>query len=223
VIRTTMQSFKIARTLVVSGLLIAGLLGHAAVDASAATGSFALKEGRQLCQLVIKEVDGTSHLIPIPPDLSDPIKIREQFDNLPILGNKTFGPAVSYLTGPGPSAIVAVDLNGDGKADLAVSNLDSPLKGFDPGFISVLLNRGDGTFANKVDYQTAQHPTAIVAGDFNGDGRMDLAVAGNLDVVGVVSSVAGQRRRHVATCCGLHGGIRHCLLGDGRLQRRWQT
>lgn len=107
------------------------------------------------------------------------------------LGNKTFGPAVSYPTGPGPSAIVAVDLNGDSKPDLAVSNLDSPLKGRDPGFISVLLNRGDGIFANKVDYQTAQHPTAIVAGDFNGDGRMDLAVAGNLDVVGVVSVLLG--------------------------------
>ena len=42
---------------------------------------------------------------------------------------------------------------------------------------------------------TGTEPEAIVAGDFNGDGRTDLAVAndGSNDRVGV----AGQRRRHL--------------------------
>jgi hypothetical protein len=56
------------------------------------------QEGRQLCQLVIKEDDGTSHLIPIPPDLTDPIKIREQFDNLPIRDRSTM--SVTFVSYP---------------------------------------------------------------------------------------------------------------------------
>lgn len=42
------------------------------------------RQGRQLCQLLIKEEDGTSHRIPIPPDLADASRIRKQFDDLPI-------------------------------------------------------------------------------------------------------------------------------------------
>jgi hypothetical protein len=37
-------------------------------------------------------------------------------------GDGTFAPAVDYLAGTSPQAVVAVDLNGDGKPDLAVAN-----------------------------------------------------------------------------------------------------
>ena len=107
------------------------------------------------------------------------------------LGNKQFRTSRPYLTGPGPTSVVAADLNGDGKADLAIANYNSPLRENDPGFISVLLNRGDGTFLDKVDYQTAHNPTALVVGDFNGDGKLDLAAAANLDRVGIVSVFLG--------------------------------
>ena len=63
------------------------------------------------------------------------------------------------------------DLNGDGKADIAVGNTDD-------NTVSVLLNHGDGTFAPKVDYATSGSPTSLLAADLNGDGRADLA-AGN--------------------------------------------
>ena len=44
--------------------------------------------------------------------------------------------------------------------------------------MSVLLGNGDGTFQPQVTYAVgARDPDAIVAGDFNGDGRTDLAVA----------------------------------------------
>ena len=43
--------------------------------------------------------------------------------------------------------------------------------------MSVLLGNGDGTFQPQVTYAVGSYPDAIVAGDFNGDGRTDLAVA----------------------------------------------
>ena len=47
--------------------------------------------------------------------------------------------------------------------------------------VSVLLGNGDGTFQHQVTYAVGSHPDAIVAGDFNGDGRTDLAVANEGD------------------------------------------
>jgi hypothetical protein len=41
-IRTRMRSFKMTRTLILSGLFITGLLGNSVVKVFAATGSFAL-------------------------------------------------------------------------------------------------------------------------------------------------------------------------------------
>ncbi len=42
--------------------------------------------------------------------------------------------------------------------------------------VSILLGNGDGTFQSAVNYPAGNDPVAMVAGDFNGDGRLDLAV-----------------------------------------------
>jgi FG-GAP-like repeat len=68
------------------------------------------------------------------------------------------------------------DFNGDGKADLAVANY--PDSGNGPYSETILLGNGDGTFVQAVDNPaTGNQPLSMVAGDFNGDGNLDLAVA----------------------------------------------
>src|SRR5262249_28100427 len=43
--------------------------------------------------------------------------------------------------------------------------------------VSVLLGNGDGTFQGKLDGATGTSPWGVAVGDFNGDGKADLAVA----------------------------------------------
>ena len=43
--------------------------------------------------------------------------------------------------------------------------------------VSLLLGNGDGTFQSPVTYAVGSQPLGIAAGDFNGDGRIDLAAA----------------------------------------------
>ncbi len=93
-------------------------------------------------------------------------------------GNGTFQPPVTYAAGAGPDGIVAADFTGDGRLDLAVADEGNVQAGVtDPGGVIVLLGNGNGTFQPRVSYAAGTEPAAIVAGDFKGDGRTDLAVA----------------------------------------------
>lgn len=76
-----------------------------------------------------------------------------------------------YPIGGSPRSGAISDLNGDGAADVAVANLGRPDK------VSVVLNRGDGTFRAPVDYRAGDYPTSIAADDLSGDDKPDLAVA----------------------------------------------
>ncbi len=66
------------------------------------------------------------------------------------------------------------DFNGDGKLDIAASN-----NGNGPYFVSILLGNGDGTFQSGPNYPVQGYPEGIITADFNGDGRLDLAVVDN--------------------------------------------
>ncbi|HTA91843.1 MAG TPA: VCBS repeat-containing protein [Polyangiaceae bacterium] len=84
---------------------------------------------------------------------------------------KGFASAVSYATAKEPLSIVAVDLTGTGHLDLIAGEVEAN------GFSSELLvNAGDGTFALTGSYgASANNVNNLVAADFNGDGRVDLA------------------------------------------------
>ncbi len=87
-------------------------------------------------------------------------------------GDGTFEPAVAFAVGSDVDAIVAADFNGDGRLDLALGIANDGAN-----TVSVLLGNGDGTFQPQVTYAIASYPSAMVAGDFNRDGRIDLAMA----------------------------------------------
>ena len=82
----------------------------------------------------------------------------------------------------GTSALVVGDFGGDGRADLAVAGTDSSTG---ENEVEVLSNNSDGTFdvSALVNLGTLS-PSFLETGNFTGDGRADLAVAGTDTLTG---------------------------------------
>jgi len=93
-------------------------------------------------------------------------------------GNGTFRTGSTYTFGTAPSDVVAGDFNGDGKIDLAVV----PCGNSAANVACVLLGNGDGTFQSASSYPTSAAPNMLVAGDFNADGKLDLAITNSSGV-----------------------------------------
>lgn len=87
-------------------------------------------------------------------------------------GGGKFQSAIATPVSDGISAIVARDLDGDGKPDLAVAHCCGPLGG-----MAMLSGNGDGTFGPETAFAGGDSPAAIAVADLDGDGRPDLAVA----------------------------------------------
>jgi hypothetical protein len=83
----------------------------------------------------------------------------------------SFLSAPIYPAGRYPDSVAVGDFNGDGHLDLAVAN-DTKT-----GTVSILLNKGDGTFQAAKEYTVGSYADSVAVADFNGDGKLDLAVA----------------------------------------------
>src|SRR5262249_52106963 len=84
----------------------------------------------------------------------------------------SFAAQQTVAVGSMPTALAVVDLNADNKPDLAVAY-------FSGNTVSVLLNTtasGNLSFAVQQTFAADTNPRYIVAGDFNADGKPDLAV-----------------------------------------------
>jgi hypothetical protein len=94
-------------------------------------------------------------------------------------GDGTFQAPVNFNAGAVPYSVVVGDFNGDGKSDLAVANSGAGDPG--GGGVSVLLGNGDGTFPTPKNSVVGNQPISVAVGDFNNDGKPDLAVANSND------------------------------------------
>src|SRR5437773_11481852 len=89
----------------------------------------------------------------------------------------SFTAARAFDAGKGAWSLAVGDLNGVGKPDLAVANHGcSNCSLAFSGSFSVLLGNGDGTFQSAINYDAGKDPVSVAVGDFNGDGKPDLAV-----------------------------------------------
>jgi hypothetical protein len=91
-------------------------------------------------------------------------------------GNGAFSAAGDLYTGIFPMGVAVGDFNADGRLDAVVASGGSTAY---PGSgVTVSLGNGDGTFtlASGSPIPLGQNLSAIVTADFNGDGKLDLAV-----------------------------------------------
>jgi FG-GAP-like repeat/IPT/TIG domain len=88
-------------------------------------------------------------------------------------GEGNFTLASSTGTGASmPFSIAVGDFNRDGKLDVAVANYGGPFS-----VVSILLGDGTGNLSLVSRPVTGSYPVALAVGDFNDDGKLDLAVA----------------------------------------------
>ena len=96
----------------------------------------------------------------------------------------SFAAQQTFATGAGPSTIALVDINGDGRPDIVVTNQNS-------NTLSVLLNTtapGSSTvsFAPQQTFATGSVPIFLALADINSDAKPDIVVA-NYNSSGTVS------------------------------------
>jgi len=126
------------------------------------------------CALAAADFNGDGGL-----DLSVGDDIYGTLDILLGYGAGAFSEAANspmFLGVLGECSLAVGDLNGDGKLDLAIATSST-------NSVTILLGNGDGTFtpATSPSPTTGKQPQSIVAGDFNGDGKLDLATANATD------------------------------------------
>jgi RHS repeat-associated protein len=148
-----------------TSLAIASISFATAIDYTAASGSYP--------SVSIGDLDGDGKLDFAITDFDN--NIVSIFRNTSTgIGSISFAAKVTYPTGTQPESVSIGDLDGDGRPDLAVANSGS-------NSLSILQNTSTGpgsiSFAAKVDYVTGTRPTSVTIGDFNGDGKADLATA----------------------------------------------
>jgi len=124
--------------------------------------------------LNVGDIDGDGKLDLVEVDKTNSSFVSVYLNTTVAVGSISFSAATNLITGANNHKLrnVAIsDLDGDGKADIAVVNNDG----------NVLLYRNTGSvgtvsFAAKVEYAAGTGPQGIMIGDIDSDGLPDLAI-----------------------------------------------
>lgn len=157
------------------------VLINTTANASGKDISFAAKTdffvGSNPLSIAIHDVNGDGK-----PDLlvanrgSNTVSVLRNIFSHDATGTAYFADRVDLPAGTGPRALAVTDLDGDGKADIAVVNEQSHA-------VSVLRNLSlpatidAASFAAAVAFATGNNPGSIAASDLDGDGKTDLLVS----------------------------------------------
>ncbi len=104
-------------------------------------------------------------------------------------GDGTFQPAVAYSTTGRPVEVSTGDFTGDGKIDIIALTGN----GAQCNCVEVLPGNGDGTFGAAVITPVPYNVTGfgMASGDFDGDGKLDVAVTGGFGSANQVDILLG--------------------------------
>jgi hypothetical protein len=126
------------------------------------------------------------------------------------VGNGSFGAGLDVPVGPRCFAVVAGHFDGDANLDLAVANASG-------NSVAILLGRGNaggGLFEAPQYFPAGAAPHNLVAGHFDGDGHLDVAVANNGTSVVTVLLGNGDGTLAPSTSYPIHDFATGIALGD---------
>jgi hypothetical protein len=116
-------------------------------------------------------------------DEIDLVTVNNNDNSITVFFNKgdgTFKDPIKLGSEFSPVCGAAGDLDGDGDTDLIVGNTGDNITVGQKIFrssVSIMINKGDGTFKDRVDYISGKKPNEIILADFDNDDDLDLATS----------------------------------------------
>src|SRR5262249_3381043 len=120
--------------------------------------------------------------------VSGTVSILRQTGAVGTLDTSSFAPHVDLVSGAGAMDVAIQDLDGDGRADLAVVNADAGTPSLFRN-VSVSGTLDTNSFEPRVDLPANSNAT-VAAGDLDGDGKADLVAGGNSTILSIYRNLS---------------------------------